>query len=105
MWVLPHFGPNFENLGPGAGWWWSTRIVSCSPIMYVTFYFLQNEKKLNTSSHIITDKIKKVKENLERFLREWVRKKMDIDLPNSANKRIVSFVEEWLKDAPYAMWN
>lgn len=62
-------------------------------------------KKLNTSSHIITDKIKKVKENLERFLREWVRKKMDIDLPNSANKRIVSFVEEWLKDAPYAMWN
>lgn len=62
-------------------------------------------KKLNIFFYIIIDKIKKVKENLERFLWEWVRKKMDIDLLNFVNKRIVSFVEEWLKDVFYVMWN
>ncbi|MDJ0520385.1 MAG: hypothetical protein QNJ74_30410 [Trichodesmium sp. MO_231.B1] len=62
-------------------------------------------EKLNVSSQRITQEIEIVKQNLEIFLQEWVREKMDISLSNSPNKRIVSFVEEWLKDAPYGMWN
>ncbi len=62
-------------------------------------------EKLNVSSQRITQEIEIVKQNLEIFLQEWVREKMDISLSNSPNKRIVSFVEECLKDAPYGMWN
>ncbi|NEQ40415.1 MAG: sigma-70 family RNA polymerase sigma factor [Okeania sp. SIO3I5] len=62
-------------------------------------------ERLNVSSQRITQEIEIVKQNLEIFLREWVKEKMDISLSNSRNKRIVSFVEEWLNNAPYEMWN
>lgn len=62
-------------------------------------------KKLNISPQEVAEKIAIVKQNIEIFLQEWVKEKMNISLPNSVNKRIVSFVEEWLKDAPYAMWS
>ncbi|OZH55667.1 hypothetical protein AFK68_03125, partial [Hydrocoleum sp. CS-953] len=63
-------------------------------------------EKLKVSSQTITQEIEIVKQNLEIFLQEWIKEKMDISLSNSRNKRIVSFVEEWLKEeAPYAIWN
>ncbi len=62
-------------------------------------------KKLNISPQEVAEKIAIFKQNIEIFLQEWVKEKMNISLPNSVNKRIVSFVEEWLKDAPYAMWS
>ena len=62
-------------------------------------------ERLNVSSQTIIKEIEIVKQNLQTFLREWVKEKMDISLSNSRNKGIVSFVEEWLNNAPYAMWN
>ncbi len=62
-------------------------------------------EKLNVSPEKIAGEIAIVKQNLETFLQEWVKEKMDISLSNSVSKRIVSFVEEWLNIAPYAIWN
>jgi len=62
-------------------------------------------EKLNVSCQTVTKEIEMVKQKLEVFLLEWVREKMEIALPNSVNKRIVSCVEKLLNNAPYAMWN
>ncbi len=62
-------------------------------------------EKLNVFPQKIAGDIEIVKQNLEIFLQEWVKEKMALSLSNYGSNKIASFVEEWLKDAPYAMWN
>ncbi|NES69410.1 MAG: hypothetical protein F6K24_31385, partial [Okeania sp. SIO2D1] len=62
-------------------------------------------EKLKVSQQEVAGEIEMVQQKLQIFLQQWVREKMDICLPISANKRIANFVEEWLKIAPYAMWH
>ncbi|NEO57980.1 MAG: sigma-70 family RNA polymerase sigma factor [Okeania sp. SIO3B5] len=62
-------------------------------------------EKLKVSEQKVAGEIEMVQQKLQIFLQQWIMEKMEICLPKSANKRIANFVEEWLKIAPYAMWN
>ncbi|NER03619.1 MAG: hypothetical protein F6K17_13855 [Okeania sp. SIO3C4] len=62
-------------------------------------------EKLNVSQETVAGEIEMVQQNLQIFLQQWVKEKMDVCLPISINKRIANFVEKWLQIAPYAMWH
>ncbi|NES70417.1 MAG: hypothetical protein F6K24_36985 [Okeania sp. SIO2D1] len=79
-------------------------------IMMLRLYYGERLKletvaeKLKVSQQTVAGEIEIVQHNLQIFLQQWVKEKMEICLPMSTNKRIANFVEEWLKIAPYAMW-
>jgi len=61
-------------------------------------------EKLQISPEAVTDKLAGVREYLAGELRQFVLENLGLQLPNSANKRIADFVENWLATAPYGGW-
>ncbi len=61
-------------------------------------------KKLNISEADVTDKLLRVRQHLQEKLKQWVETTQSVELNISTNvdKRLATFVEEWLKNAPYA---
>lgn len=61
--------------------------------------------KLNISAEKMTMQLEEIQEYLQGKLQQWVVDELEIVLPNSANKKIANFVEDWLINAPYATFS
>jgi predicted DNA-binding protein (UPF0251 family) len=61
-------------------------------------------EKLQISPEAVTDKLEQVREYLAGELLQFVGDNLSLQLPNSANKRMADFVENWLATAPYGGW-
>lgn len=61
-------------------------------------------EKLDISPEAVTNKLAGVREYLTGELLQFVLEKLNLQLPNSANKKIVDFVENCLATAPYGGW-
>jgi hypothetical protein len=61
-------------------------------------------EKLQISPEAVTDKLEQVRDYLAGELLQFVGDNLSLQLPNSANKRMADFVENWLATAPYGGW-